>query len=209
MPETVILILELVGTVAFAISGANVAAEKKMDLLGVVILGLTTAVGGGVIRDLLLGVTPPKAFVDPVYGLVAIGVSLLVFLPFVRKWFQEHNKKFGPVLMFIDAVGLAIFTVVGISVAYEALPESTIVLKLFVGVVTGVGGGVLRDIMAGLLPAIFVRHFYACAAIIGATLTILLWPLLGNIGAMAAGAVVIVILRVLAARFKWELPKAS
>ncbi len=208
MSSTVIFILEIIGTVAFAVSGANVAAEKKMDLLGVVILGLTTAVGGGIIRDLILGNTPPNAFVNPVYGLVAIGVSLIVFIPVVRKWLNRHNKGIGPVLLISDSLGLAIFTIVGISVAYEAIPDGSFFLKLFVGVVTGVGGGVMRDVMAGEMPAIFVRHFYACASIIGGIVCLILWHFFGSVVATTIGAATIVILRILAAQFKWKLPKA-
>ena len=92
--DSVFFVLEIIGTVAFAVSGAMIAMHKKMDIFGVVILGLTTAVGGGVIRDIILGITPPATFVNPVYALVAVGTSLIVFLPFVQKFTNAKFMKF-------------------------------------------------------------------------------------------------------------------
>ena len=92
--------LEILGTVAFAVSGAMVAIEQKMDILGVVILGVTTAVGGGIIRDVLIGVTPPASLNDPLYAMIAIAVALLVFLPPIRKWVNVKSTFF----VLIDAV---------------------------------------------------------------------------------------------------------
>lgn len=195
-----VFVLELIGTIAFAMSGAMLGIRKKMDLLGVVILGMTTAVGGGIIRDLILGVTPPMAFRHPVYALLAICVSLLTFLPAVRKWVNLDSTP----LMVMDAVGLGIFTVIGVKAGAEF---DNLFLSVFVGTLTGVGGGVMRDIFAGDQPSIFVRHFYACASIIGALLCALLWSLNGDL-AMAAGAAAVIVLRILAAKRKWNLPRA-
>lgn len=193
-------IFEIIGTIAFAISGALMAIRKKMDIFGVAILGMTTAVAGGIIRDLVLGITPPAAFVHPIYALVAIGVSVIMFIPAIRK----ALSKLETVLLIMDSIGLAIFTVIGVRAGMEF---HNLFLTVFVGTVTGVGGGVLRDLFAGNRPYIFVKHFYACASIIGSLICALLWEQ-SELIAMIAGMGSIFILRILAAVFKWSLPKA-
>ena len=209
MPALVIFILEIIGTVSFAVSGAMTALKHKMDVFGVLILGLVTAVGGGVIRDLILGATPPATFRDPVYALVAVGTSLVIFMPAVRRLLMKKQRLYDSVLFFMDSVGLGVFTVVGIRAAYGVTGDAGMFLLLFVGVVTGVGGGVLRDVLAGDTPYIFIKHFYATASLIGAALCIAVWHYFGETAAMIAGAVAVLVLRVLAARFKWSLPHAE
>ena len=205
----VIFVLELMGTIAFAASGALVAIDKKMDVLGVCILGLTTAVGGGIMRDLILGITPPAAFRDPVFAMTGILVSLILFIPSVRKTLQQTGKIYDFLLLVMDSIGLGLFTVAGVQTAYSADPEPNLFLAVFVGVLTGVGGGILRDTFAGNTPFIFVRHFYACASIIGAILCAVLWDSAGSLSAMIAGASVTILLRLLAARYHWSLPRAQ
>ncbi|MBR3935243.1 MAG: TRIC cation channel family protein, partial [Oscillospiraceae bacterium] len=146
-----------------------VALSKKMDIFGVAVLGLVTAVGGGVIRDLVLGITPPKTFQNPIYAAVAIATSLIIFIPAVRH-FLSGKEVYDKIMLLMDSVGLGIFTVVGIETAYLSDQSHSIFLLIFVGVITGVGGGVLRDIMAGNTPYIFVRHVYASASLTGALL---------------------------------------
>ncbi len=207
--QTVVFILEIIGTVAFALSGAMTALKKHMDILGIAILGVTTAVGGGAIRDIVLGTTPPAMFTKPVYALVAASVSLVIFIPAIRRAFTRNQAAYDITIRIMDSLGLGIFTVMGISAA-KSLPEAhNMFLLVFVGVITGVGGGVLRDIMAGDTPYIFVKHIYASAAIVGALICALLWDKLSAIPAMFAGAAVIVAIRLLAAHFKWSLPRAS
>lgn len=208
MINAVIFIFEIIGTIAFSISGAIVAIEKKMDILGVVILGLTTGVGGGVIRDIVIGNTPCQAFVNPIYSLIAIVVAIIIFLPSVRSKVMQENPKFQSFLLVMDSIGLGIFTVVGIATAYEVIPDHGLFLLVFVGTVTGVGGGAMRDIMAGNTPYIFVKHFYACASIIGALITACIWDHVGMVPAMFIGTGIVVVLRILAATFHWELPRA-
>lgn len=207
MLQTLLLTFELLGTAAFAVSGALIGISKKMDVFGVAILGLVTAVGGGVTRDLILGNTPPETFKNPVYGLVALAVSVIVFIPFFRNALVKNQRAFDRILLIMDSLGLAVFTVVGIETAYSIVGFN-IYLLLFVGVVTGVGGGVLRDIMAGNTPYIFVKHFYATASLIGSAVTIALWNFLGVVYSMVIGASVVFLLRLCAAKFHWKLPKA-
>lgn len=199
---------EILGTVAFAISGAMVAISKKMDIFGVAILGMTTAVGGGIIRDLILGITPPAAFRSPGYALTSIAISALVFLPCVRRMLHHNEKLYDFLLLLFDAIGLGIFTVVGVQAAFNSTGELNAFLAIFVGAVTGVGGGVMRDVFAGVQPYIFVKHFYATASIIGAAVCLLLWNI-GQMPSMLIGSAVTVALRLLAAHFRWSLPKAE
>lgn len=207
MSGDIVLFLELIGTVAFSVSGAITGLKKKMDILGVVILGLTTAVGGGVIRDLILGITPPNTFRNPIYATFAIVTALIVFLPAVQRFVLKDNAFYNTLMLLMDSIGLGIFTVVGIQVAQSVSGEHGIFLLVFVGVVTGVGGGVLRDTMAGDHPYIFVKHFYACASLIGALVCVFMWESCGEANAMLAGTAVVVMLRLLAAHFRWSLPK--
>ena len=201
-------IFELFGTIAFAASGALTGLSKKMDILGVATLGVVTAVGGGVIRDLILGNTPPATFQNPTYALIAIVVSLIIFIPVVRRVLFKKQQVYDTIMLFMDSIGLGAFTVVGIQTAYAFDNTHNVFLLIFVGVVTGVGGGILRDILAGNTPYIFVKHFYACASIIGAIVCIILWKYVGQSTAIISGATVIIVLRLLAAHFRWSLPKA-
>ena len=124
--EQLFLILELVGTLAFAASGAITGLKKNMDVFGVCILGLTTAVGGGVIRDLLLGITPPGTFQDPIYAVVALLTSLVLFLPRIRRLLMWDQRLYDLVLLIMDSAGLGIFTVAGIRIAYEHAARPTL-----------------------------------------------------------------------------------
>lgn len=206
--SVITFIFELIGTIAFSVSGALVAIEKKMDLLGVIILGLMTAVGGGMLRDITLGQHPPQALANPVYFLIAVAVSLIVFLPVVRHFIQSNQKAFDIALLVMDSIGLGVFTVVGIAVSKTVVPDGNLLLQICIGVLTAVGGGVMRDVLAGQTPFIFIKHFYACASLIGALVCAALWKSIGMIPAMSAGALTVIILRFLAARFHWELPKS-
>ena len=202
------MMMEIAGTIAFAISGAVTGLKKNMDIFGISILGLTTAVGGGIIRDLLVGITPPITFRDPIYALTAIATSIIVFLPSVRRVVLSNGKLSSRLLLLTDSLGLAVFTVSGVQVAFSVSQSYDVFLLVFLGTVTGVGGGVMRDIMAGNTPYIFIKHIYACAAILGALLCALLWRTVGSGYAMLIGLCAIFILRLLSAHFRWSLPKA-
>lgn len=209
MTETVLFILEIIGTAVFAASGALAGLQRQLDAFGVVILGVCTACGGGVIRDLTLGITPPVMFCQPVYALVAMGVSALVFLPAVRHLLAVESRAYELVMLWLDSIGLGLFTVVGVQCAFQQAENYNLFLLVFVGVITGVGGGVLRDVLSNQKPYIFVKHFYACPTLIGALLCALCWQHLGDIPSMLLGAAVILVLRLCAAHFRWGLPHAA
>lgn len=207
MTDIIIFAFEIVGVVAFAISGALVGIEKKMDILGISILGLLVACGGGVIRDLVLGITPPMTFRNPIYATIAILTSIAVFVYAVKFPKKANSKAKDAIMLIMDAIGLGIFTVMGINTAYMQEQDYSWFLLIFVGVITGVGGGILRDVMAGDRPYVFVKHFYASASIIGAIVYVLIWPHLGTVTSMFVGTGVIIALRIMAAKYRWSLPK--
>lgn len=209
---SLLFFVEAVGTIAFASSGAMVAIKKRLDLLGVIVLGVTTAVGGGMLRDIIIGNVPPNLFKDPVYVLLAFLTVLLMFI-IVRSRRQilkgQSLETFERFLNIFDAVGLGAFTVVGIDTAVLAGYGQYHFLIVFLGVITGVGGGVLRDIMAGETPYILKKHVYASASIAGAVLYACLLNYINGNAAMLAGAGTVILIRLLATRYCWNLPKAA
>lgn len=208
-----IFILELIGTVAFASSGAMIAIEKKMDIFGVNVLGATTAVGGGIMRDIILGLTPPGAFSHPVYVLVAALTSTILFVIAYAKptAFESRVKTdyYDKLMFWCDTAGLGIFTVVGIQAAVRAVGGENVFFFVFIGTLTGVGGGVLRDIMAGETPYILVKHIYACAAIAGGIVCVVGRTAFGEAYGTILGLAATVLLRFLAAHFRWNLMRVS
>ena len=206
---TIRLVMELIGTVAFALSGAMVAVQKKLDLLGIIVLGEVTAVGGGMFRDLLIGYTPPVLFREPVYVSTALAVVLLFFVllkcRIVSKEFLE-TEMYEWFMNLFDAVGLGAFTVVGIDAAIQAGFANYLFLQIFLGVLTGVGGGVMRDVMAGTTPFILKKHVYACASFAGACVYVGLLRVTAENIALVISALLIVGIRLCARRYKWNLP---
>ncbi len=206
---TIRLVMELIGTVAFALSGAMVAVQKKLDLLGIIVLGEVTAVGGGMFRDLLIGCTPPVLFREPVYVSTALAAVLLFFVllkcRIVSKEFLE-TEMYEWFMNLFDAVGLGAFTVVGIDAAIQAGFTNYLFLQIFLGVLTGVGGGVMRDVMAGTTPFILKKHVYACASFAGACVYVGLLRVAAENMALVVSALLIVGIRLCARRYKWNLP---
>ncbi len=207
--EILVFIIEILGTIAFAASGAMVGVERKMDIFGVSVLGVITAVGGGMTRDIILGVTPPSVFRNPVYAAVATVTSCTVFAVVYckRELLAGHFRAaYDKIMLVLDSVGLGLFTVMGVSTGIRYGFEDNTFLLVFVGTITGVGGGLLRDVMAGVPPYIFVRHIYACASIVGAITCALTFEALGEVTSMVLSAGVVILIRYLAAHYRWNLP---
>ena len=204
-----IFALEIIGTVAFAVAGALTAIRKDMDLLGVCILGVLSACGGGVIRDCLLGSTPPAMFLNPIYAIVATLSSIAAFISVAARSKITETLAFDRALIVTDAVGLGVFTAVGVNTVIEAGYGDAWIFAVTLGVLTGVGGGALRDVFAGETPFIFVRHIYASAAIAGAILFLATRDLLGVRTALLGSSAFTAAFRLLAAHMKWNLPKAT
>lgn len=212
MPEnSVYTFLELAGTIAFAASGAMIAIQKRMDYLGVVVLGVITAVGGGMCRDLLIGQTPPNLFLDPTNTIVAFWVVTCIFIIVKMHWnryLHINAALYDDMMNLTDAVGLGLFTATGVNMAISAGYGDNHFLCAFLGVITGVGGGILRDILAGQMPAVLRKHIYACASIAGAVSYIWLLPLVSPSLSMAASSSIVVAIRILARHYCWNLPVA-
>lgn len=209
---SIFFVIEVIGTIAFASSGAMAAIEKELDLLGVIVLGVTTAVGGGMLRDIILGAVPPSLFVHPVYVFTAFITVMILFI-IVRLNQQilgsSYIAAYEKLMNIFDAIGLAAFTVTGIDTAALAGYGDYHFLSVFLGVLTGVGGGVLRDIMAGQTPYILRKHIYACASLVGALCYVFLSQHISGDGAMIISALLIVLVRILATKYCWNLPTAT
>lgn len=208
--DIIIFVMEIIGTIAFAISGALTGIQKKMDLFGVNVLGITTAVGGGIVRDLILGVNPPATFRNATYTLTAIASStIMFFIVYFNKKSSpgKYAKLYDLILLIGDTIGLGIFSVMGSYAAVKAGYADNTFLMIFVGVMTGVGGGMIRDIMAGNTPYILVKHIYAVASLAGAAVFTLLMPYYSYLQCMVPGAAVVMLIRFLAARYRWNLPR--
>ena len=203
-------VLELIGAAAFAISGAMAAIKRKADIFGVVFLGVITALGGGVIHDVLIGQLPPKMFISYAYLLASLLVSLIVFFDaYIRREKYFANKdKLSEINNIFDAVGLAVFTISGMNTAMGV--SDNVILILTLGVITGVGGGMLRDMMTNTMPKVLRKRVYAVASLIGGALYYVLYLIgVNDILSAVIGMVTIFVLRVLATVYKWNLPSVK
>lgn len=211
MFDNLIFVIEILGTIAFSISGVLVAREKKMDIFGTVVLGASTAVGGGVTRDLILGITPPLMFLTPVYVTVSFVTSCILFIWFYYRkssGFEALGHAYETAFNAADSFGLAAFAISGIETAINTGHQGNMFLIVFVGTITAVGGGILRDILAGQMPLILQKRVYAVAAIVGAMVFYVLnicFSMDKMIAALAC-IVIVVLIRYLAIRFEWNLP---
>lgn len=210
MMEQWFYFLEILGTVSFSISGAILAIKKHFDIFGVVVLGITTALGGGVIRDVILGVHPPNMFRDFSYSFVALFVSVLVFLLayFKKNVLKEKLDKIERVLNWSDAVGLGVFVVTGVNTSFINGFGDNFFLVVFVGLMTGIGGGILRDIMVIQVPFVLHKRIYAVAAITGAALYYILYQY-GMEAEVAAGISIFmtITIRITATYYRLDLPR--
>lgn len=212
MPWSLLFLLDLVGTIAFAISGALVAIRKGMDIFGVNVLAVTTACGGGLMRDLIIGSIPPQMFRNPFFVMIAFGVANVVFL--LMALHRHMPRKVAPIydqlLFWFDSLGLAAFTVDGVMAGIAVGYGDNEFLICFLGLMTAVGGGALRDVLASQMPDIFRKHIYAVASIAGAIVMVLLLRVGGSQKiAMIGGFLLVLVLRKLAAHFRWNLPKVK
>jgi len=210
--ETFFNCAEIIGTIAFAASGAMIAIDRKLDLFGVLFLGITVAVGGGMTRDVLLGFTPPSAFRNPVYVAVAAATALTVFLfaYFKRVEYKKHYHMMDQVINLLDAIGLGIFGVVGVETAMDMGHEGNMFLCVFMGMLTAVGGGILRDIFSKTIPAVLQKRIYAVASIVGCIVYYVLRAMEAAAApAMFIGMLVTVAVRLCASHYHWNLPKVD
>lgn len=202
--------LEFIGIAAFAISGAMAAIDREADIFGVLFLAVITALGGGVLRDMMLGHFPPRMFASYAYILTAVICALAVFADaYVRQEsYRRNQKKLDGIVNVFDALGLAVFTVSGMNIAIEAYGLSNPILPALLGMTTGVGGGMLRDVLTGRMPGVLYKRVYAVASLAGALVYYALLRFGADrlTGAVAAIALIL-LTRLLATRYKWNLPR--
>ena len=199
-------VLDIIGTLAFALSGALVGLSRKMDIFGVVVLAVLTAVGGGMIRDVLIDVVPPTALVNTTNLLLAVATAVAASVIYGTVHIApEQKRRFAILFQISDTLGLAAFTVTGV-IAGLAQPGARFTLPILLGVLTAVGGGVLRDLLAQRMPTVLHADVYAVAAVIGAFFVCMMKHLHGDMQAAAwFGFFIVVLLRVCAIRFGWQV----
>ena len=205
------LVCEWLGTAAFAVSGAMVAIDRGMDLFGVVFLAMITALGGGTLRDVLIGHFPPRMFTNFQFLLLAVVCALIVFViaDAYKDRFVRREPQIERINNVFDAIGLGVFAVSGARIGMEAGFMENGFLVTFLGMTTAVGGGMIRDVLLQRIPFVLNKHIYAVAAISGAlTYWVIEYIFLNPVVAYAAGWLVTVTLRMLATIYKWNLPKA-
>ncbi len=202
--------MEWIGTVSFAVSGALVAIGCSLDIFGVVTVGCITAVGGGIIRDVIIGNIPPRVFEKPLILLVAVLTSILVFVIayIYRKHFKEFREATETYNNFFDALGLAAFSITGVETVCISDCADNVLLAIILGVITGVGGGIMRDVLVNEKPYVLTKHIYAVVSVVGCSIYYLLSILYGHkILATFFVLVFTVLTRLLAARSHWGLTK--
>ena len=208
---TIIYIMELIGTIAFAISGALIAVRRNLDLFGVVLVGCITAVGGGIMRDLFLGKFPPNIFSNVIVLIIAAITAIVVFVIsyFNANKFESFEKRIESINNFFDAVGLATFSAIGTEMACELGFSDMAIFSISMGLLTGIGGGIIRDILVDSTPYVLKKHIYALASIIGSTIYYIIRINGNKIVALIVSIPIIVIIRLLAAKYHWKLPKIN
>jgi uncharacterized membrane protein YeiH len=197
-----VLILDLFGTVAFAVTGAFKAIEHKSDIVGIIILATITGVAGGVLRDVVFGRIPPLAIVNPLYLVITVATGVAIF-------FLYHTlKKHWNLFLKFDAIGLGVFTIIGATFAYNLFGLNFLAMA-FAGVLTAVGGGILRDVFVNELPIVFVKELYASASFIGVVVFFALLTAGTDLNLAAIPSIVAVTaVRLLAMKHNWNLPTA-
>ena len=200
--EFFIYVLDLFGTVAFAITGAFKAIEKKFDIVGILVLATITGVAGGTIRDIILG-RIPNSVADPSYIVATIASGIVIFFLYSRL------KKHWNLFLKFDAIGLGVFTIIGATFAYNVFGLNFLAI-LLAGILTAAGGGILRDIFVNQVPIVFVKEFYLSASFIGIVVfSIILYFTEDIYYATIIGIILTTTLRLIAIKYNWNLPKVK
>ncbi|MFB5609832.1 MAG: trimeric intracellular cation channel family protein [Nitrosarchaeum sp.] len=197
-----IYILDLFGTMAFAVTGAFKAIEHKSDIVGILLLATITGIAGGTIRDVVMGQFPNSLF-DPAYVIITILSGVAIF------FLYSHLKKHWNLFLKFDAIGLGVFAIIGATFAYHLVGLNFLAIIL-AGMLTAVGGGILRDVFVTQVPIVFIKEFYATASFIGIVVFYLILYFGGELySATIAGIVLTTTLRLIAMKYNWNLPKAK
>ncbi|WP_305782710.1 trimeric intracellular cation channel family protein [Symbioplanes lichenis] len=196
-----LLVADLIGVAVFAASGASAAIAKRLDLFGVAFVGFVAALGGGILRDLVIGAVPPLAFADWRYAIGAVLAAVATF------WLHPQLNRLRRTVLLLDAAGLGLFTVTGTLKALHAgVPP---VGACLVGMLTAIGGGLARDLLTGEIPVVLQRDIYAIVALGGAVaVTVLNWANVADVITLGAAAAAMTGVRLIALRRRWSAPVA-
>ena len=205
-----LIIIQTVGAISFTVSATIYAIHKRADVIGALVFSLLTCFGGGFIRDLSIGNVPPKILSDnTLICLAAISVVVcavcyhLGFIKRVAKYADRHQHNF--LIEFTDALGLASFVISGLEAAIDS-GKTGFVILVFCGCITGVGGGILRDICSATIPAVFRKHIYLIPVIIASVFFVLTYKHMNEVLCVILTMGIVIAIRMLAFRFKWNLP---
>jgi len=200
--QVFIYILDLFGTMAFAVTGAFKAIEHKSDIVGILLLATITGVAGGTIRDVIMGQFP-NSLSDPVYVIITVLSGVAIF------FLYSHLKKHWNLFLKFDAIGLGVFTIIGATFAYNLVGLNFLAIML-AGILTAVGGGILRDVFVTQVPIVFVKEFYISASFIGVVVFYFTLYFGGELySATILGISLTTTLRLIAMKFNWNLPRAK
>lgn len=200
------ILFETIGTIAFAFSGAMTGLSRRMDIFGITVLAVMTGVGGGILRDVLLGITPPSALRNSHMLLLSIATAWGIALIYQFILIPRSKKRWITALYVVsDTIGLAAFTVTGVLTSLHTFPQYFYLLPIMLGLITAIGGGMLRDIMAQKVPVVLKTDVYALASIIGGLAVCLSWRYISIPAASWIGFGIVLLLRFLAVRYHWQL----
>lgn len=210
--EITVVIFEYIGVASAAITGTMAGIEKRADAFGVLFLAMVTALGGGIMRDIFLGEFPPRMFTSFIYIGMVTFFSLVVFADACIRGasYRAHKERLDAINNIFDALGLASFTIVGMDITIGKYGLVNPVLIILMGMTTGVGGGMIRDMLTNAMPKVLYKRIYAIASVAGGLLYygFLRLGLNKTVGALVAIGF-IVTLRILATKYRWNLPHAE
>ena len=201
------LLFDVIGTTAFAISGALLGVQRRMDIFGILILALVTAIGGGIVRDVMVGRIPPTSLQTGLYISITLITVGIIFIMYRYGWNRYiEGKGATKVYLTADALGLASFTVTGATIGITVDPGN-LVLTVVLGVITAVGGGIIRDILAHRTPSVLKEEVYALPALLGSIIYYVVCGIGHQIMASYATFLIVFIIRMVALEYHWNLPR--
>lgn len=196
----IIHFLDLFGTMAFAVTGSFKAIEQKADIIGVIILSIITGLAGGIIRDIIFGKFPPTALVNPIYLFITISTGITIF--FLYPKLKRHWNLF----IKFDAIGLGVFTIIGANMAYSLFGHNFLIMA-FAGILTAIGGGIIRDTLVNEIPIVFIKELYVTASFIGVGIFYIFLIVLDSGISAIISVICITSIRLLAIKYRWNLPR--
>ena len=208
--STVLIVLEIIGVISFSVTGALMAIDKENDFLGVVFLAVITSFGGGMMRDLFIGNTPPLFFSSYYLVAVCVGTATVVFVlaAIFKKQYVKHEGIINVINNYVDAIGLGVFVISGVKICISCGIDNPFLIVIM-GMLSGTGGSMTRDVIMREIPALFKKRIYLIAGIVGACAYYLMFKLeVWDVVSVSVSAGLVVLIRILATIFKWNMPRA-